>query len=285
MKSNYLFIRLAVLMLGFSFLTACNKDKEDAAAVQEQQDLAAAQSTVELLSEIQDVNSLVSTLDLPGMQQMPSMGGRKAAACGNTTYTFDDNSEVQAITVDYGTGSTCEDGKLRKGKISFTIGSTKESLFSIGVQFIGYESEGKKLSGTYTIGINIEDSDDENSMKYVYSYVFKDATLTFADGTKVSWNSNYLLTIGFIMTDTSLTYTYAMTGGVSGIGRQNNAFSAEITSPLVADFSCRYGLTKGMYLIKTAKHPDATYDFGNGTCDDIATLTINGKSHEIKITN
>ena len=57
-------------------------------------------------------------------------------------------------------------------------------------------------------------------------------------------------------------------------------FTATITDPLRRELDCRWP-TSGTRVISTADHPDREIDFGDGECDNIATVTVDGDSFEL----
>jgi hypothetical protein len=56
---------------------------------------------------------------------------------------------------------------------------------------------------------------------------------------------------------------------------------AEVTSPLVKAFTCRW-ISKGTVKIRV-NDTVGLLDYGNGDCDNEATLTVNGTSRTIKL--
>ena len=74
---------------------------------------------------------------------------------------------------------------------------------------------------------------------------------------------------------------YVITGSSSGSNFEGNSFIASITHGLHVN-SCRY-ITEGIFELTPSGKPTRTFDYGDGICDDNATLTINGKSFQIKL--
>ncbi len=290
MKKSTYYISAFVLLLGISTLSSCNKDKEVTPSTSEkstsEQNFATAKTTLEVIAEIQSLNDLAMSVSMEGTTA-PQAGGRIAAIkelpCGTVAYQLDEETGTGTISIDYGSGQKCADDVLRKGKIIFTTTLTAEDNgLSMHAQFVGYEANSKKLDGNYIVGISINETADA----MIYTYDFKDAVLTYPDGSKISWKSNYVINFSLNMGETEddmPTMTWEMTGGISGTNRQGKTFSAQITSPLSLDIYCAYGITKGTYLLTAQGYSEAVYDFGQGECDNQATLTIDGKSEKVTI--
>ena len=100
------------------------------------------------------------------------------------------------------------------------------------------------------------------------------------DGSKVIWNSERVRT-RILNTDVSV--KYSITGSSNGINGNGVAYTMEIdpTKPLVIGTGCPY-FVSGAVIITTEKR-SALLDYGDGTADAIATLTINGVTKEIKL--
>ena len=76
---------------------------------------------------------------------------------------------------------------------------------------------------------------------------------------------------------------YSITGSATGTSASQNNFSATITSPLIKKMNCRH-IVQGTFTFDPGNgKPVRTVDFGNGTCDDIATVTINGNVYTIQL--
>jgi hypothetical protein len=82
-----------------------------------------------------------------------------------------------------------------------------------------------------------------------------------------------------------------ITGSASGTTAAGNSYTANITSQLIRDFSCtpnsaqqhRHPFIQGTFQFTPSGKPTRTVDFGAGTCDLNATVTINGHTYNITL--
>ena len=76
---------------------------------------------------------------------------------------------------------------------------------------------------------------------------------------------------------------YSITGSASGKSAKGNNFSATITSALIVKLTCK-NIVKGTFDFDpgTGK-PVRTVDYGDGTCDDVATVTIGSKTYTVHL--
>jgi hypothetical protein len=69
-----------------------------------------------------------------------------------------------------------------------------------------------------------------------------------------------------------------------GVGSQEIAFGFSVTDTMFVSTCCAYP-TAGILRITAGGMIPATVDFGDGTCDNVATLTIAGHSQQITLGN
>ena len=70
----------------------------------------------------------------------------------------------------------------------------------------------------------------------------------------------------------------SITGSSKGVNREGRAFTVNITSPLIKASSCKW-IQKGSLEITPDGFKTRTVDFGNGTCDNVATFSVNGNTY------
>lgn len=75
-----------------------------------------------------------------------------------------------------------------------------------------------------------------------------------------------------------------ISGTANGTDRRGKAFSVEIdpANPLRREMGCPY-IVQGIQTIKLEGKKDRTINYGNGTCDNIAVLTIDGNEFEFEL--
>jgi hypothetical protein len=74
----------------------------------------------------------------------------------------------------------------------------------------------------------------------------------------------------------------SITGNSSGKNRLGRTFTTDITSGLIKRSDCKY-ITSGTLELTPEGLRTRTVDFGNGTCDDDATFTVNGQTISFKL--
>ena len=106
--------------------------------------------------------------------------------------------------------------------------------------------------------------------------------ITWPDGTVATRNHTRVREmVAGQSTPTLSDDAYDITGTASGVNRKGNAFTATITTALHVQAGCHYiqsGVVQHTVLNKTY-----TVDFGNGNCDDQATVSRNGRTRTITL--
>jgi hypothetical protein len=194
------------------------------------------------------------------------------------TITVSSATYPKVITIDYGTGCSDGRGPVKKGKIIISLSDT---IINAGaIESIAYDN--------FSIdGLMVERADTvknlgENSEGHWVIQSSAKQTVTKTGGDKIYKQSNETLewTSGFGTADKS-DDIYYKTGSGSISVNDSSVSSQIITKPLLIDRSCQY-ITSGTIEL-TRNGTTTTIDYGDGTCDNKATVTVNGTTEEIDL--
>lgn len=197
------------------------------------------------------------------------------------TITFQNVEGVKTVTIDFGEeGCISFGGKKRTGKVIITFTARHFIPGSIiTTTFENYTVNDIAVEGTKTVT-----NTTPQGGPISHSIVVDGAKLTFPNGTTVEWESDRTRTWSagantpFNPTDD----VYTVGGTHSGKTRNNITYSMSTAAaaPLEYKFSCLVqGFdtpSSGIVDVETSNRPDYTVNFGEGTCDDTYTVTING---------
>jgi hypothetical protein len=212
---------------------------------------------------------------LPGGFGPVKFGVPHIDSCVNVTVSS--SSYPREIVIDYGTGCTDRMGHTRKGKIVIDIsdtitnaGATQTLTYqdfyvdSIKIELTeSLKNLGKNSAGNWVIEKKSDRTITRNMDKSVESSVESD-----------EWIS------GFETTDRTDDIFYESGSGSITIN-DTATFSKNIAKPLLVDRSCEY--IKSGIVVLTKNSNTVTIDYGDGTCDNKATVTINGTTEEIEL--
>jgi NOL1/NOP2/fmu family ribosome biogenesis protein len=199
------------------------------------------------------------------------------------------------VTVDFGTtGCEGRDGKVRKGKLGYTLtGWMRLEGSSLTVSPEAYYVDDYKVEGTRTT-VNLGEN-AENQLQF--SVKVENAVVTDPDGQAVSWESERVRTWiegretgfftpngngGFMGWDGVTDDVYEITGSSAGTNRADINYTVIITEALRVQLNCRH-ITSGVITIEPEGYGARILDYGDGACDNQATLTTRRGSQNITL--
>jgi hypothetical protein len=206
-----------------------------------------------------------------------------------------DTANNKTITIDFGTGYTCSDGRTRKGKIIITFsGPYWKTGTMITHTTDGYEVDGYKVLGTKTV-TNKGWSNYEPTV-YPGGYIKYDihvaGKIVKPAGDTIVWNSDrirkWIYGYGILSYYKWRDDVYALSGTISGKRANGVTYTGEIKEDLVKPLIYPY-IIKGSLEIVTSKGNTISINYGDGdwkkplTWDNKATVTVNDISKEITL--
>lgn len=245
----------------------------------------------EVFDDIMGANNDVGMGDIGIVGRYSDNGAdMRPMSCYTVTMTHPTASFFPArVVIDFGT-TPClgPDGHTRKGKIIITYsarltapGATTETTFE------NFVFDSTKVQGTHKI-TNTSNANQDRSFKVEVI----NGKLTHHNGNFIEWNSTKTITQieGFATPVFPLDDVLKMTGSSRGRAQRGNilvAWESNVVEPLIKRYRCRWinkGRIRSVRANMAANSPwIAILDFGNGVCDNQATLTINGVPRQITL--
>lgn len=185
----------------------------------------------------------------------------------------------KTITIDFGTGCTGPDGRTRKGKlVTVYTGPMIVAGSQATTTFVNYYVDSLKIEGTHIVKNN------STSSTRIFTRTVTNGKITRPSGNYVQWNATHTNTQtgGSATPFIPLDDEFDITGTATGTNYRNThtvSWSRTITNPLHKRFICHW-FNKGTVVLTINAHT-ATLDFGNGGCDNQATITIGGQTYPI----
>ncbi|MGN6604866.1 MAG: hypothetical protein ACTHK8_20590 [Ginsengibacter sp.] len=185
----------------------------------------------------------------------------------------------KTVTIDFGDGCLGKDGKLRKGKIITTYtGPMLQPGSKATTTFENYNVDSFQVEGTHTV------TNTSNSNGFSWKVEIAGGKITNTlNGKWHKWDGERIhQQVGGSDTPFNLLDdVFQVTGSGSGSNSNGISWTSNITDPLIWRFTCRY-ITQGKIEI-TRNNNMGVVDFGDGTCDNKVTITVNGISYNISL--
>ena len=231
------------------------------------------------------VNKEAATGGLSGLTA-DTVYGKLMDDCPISTLSEPLGTFPNTLTIDFGTSCVGYMGLERSGKIIATFsGPYQDAGTTITITTDNYFVNGSKVEGTKMV-VN-EGLNDSGNMWF--SVIVDGGLITLESGETISWNSSRVREWieGSGTTDIE-DDVYALSDGIaaeyaiSGVNRDGVAFTAHIAEPLIKRLDCRY-ITAGILEVTPDGMLTRELDFGDGDCDNQATLTVGEFSVDITL--
>lgn len=191
------------------------------------------------------------------------------------------NPPVYELNLTTGCSNSFNDGKVRTGKwIARVTGPLKVA----GSQMI-IKLENHKTNGfiTYSCDSMIITTVASNTLFTKYNVKLINGVCQSSSWT-IKYSSDRTITHYTKGNPTGTDPVTEVFGTANGTNRQGRGFTVSIpqSSPLMKHKTCQY-VDKGVLTLTPEGFKERTVDFGNGSCDDDATFTVNGSTVAFKL--
>lgn len=195
-----------------------------------------------------------------------------ALSCASVSVNPQGSTFPKTIVIDFGNGCTSADGITRKGKINITLTDYVHNPGAVGTMtFENYYTAGYKVEGTITW----TNTSTQNGISWTRQITNGKVTEPISgyywthEGTK-----SVTQTAGANTPTNLLDDVYSITGNHTVTNPAGKTRTVTITEALEKKTTC-HNVTKGKMKIQAQTH-FAILDYGDGTCDNVATITIDG---------
>jgi len=193
------------------------------------------------------------------------------------TVTHDSLSTLRILKINFGTTNCLSaDGRYRRGQINVTYsGKYKDSASVHSITFTDYFVNDNQVKGTKTV---TNKGHNANGNLTFNISVIGEVIKANNEGT-ITWNSTRVREmLEGESTKNNSDDVYSITGSSSGVNAKGNTYSAIITTALHRALNCKW-FDAGVIEVSQTGKATKTINYGNGTCDSDATVTINGTSY------
>lgn len=200
-----------------------------------------------------------------------SLGRVNTRFCTWSTTTIDQQTPSRfTMEVDFGSGTNCQDGRLRTGKLNVSFqGLWNQNGTIATVTPENYTSSEDALEFTMEITCLGENADGQDE----WTVEVSNGRIYTAQG-PIGWDCEQTFTqIEGQGTADVWDNVYLMEGSTSGTARNTIPFTTTAIEPLRSRLDCRH-VAAGISEITPQGFQSRTLDYGAGTCDNRAILTI-----------
>lgn len=270
-------LKFAIVVTLIVSIASCKKDK------------ANTLEEIETTFEVSENQAVADNIDQDAGDITEESAARNgllgsAIGCGNAiimnwigscaTVTVTGTFPTKNIKIDFGTGCTAPNGKIRKGVINVLLTDSLRNTGSIAtISFDNYFVNGYKKEGT----IIRTNTTVAGSGTRSHNRTITNGRITAPGGR--SWthtcNLDIAQTEGIITPCDLRDDVYNIAGTRTTTNANGNSRTGTTQTTLQKKMNCN-NIDKGILKIQGPNH-FALIDFGNGTCDNEATISIDGR--------
>lgn len=202
----------------------------------------------------------------------------KGGVCPNILIETEEGGWPRTITLDYGDGTELANGRIIAGIIEiFQTAPRTENGAVRTVTFIDFNIDGIGIAGTIVKTFLVDELKVE---------IVRDLTFTLEDGTIIEHDAECTRTWveGRNTPLDPADNVFAIEGFVNCEDSDGNIYRRTITKALMKRGNCRYIVAGEASLSKNGV-AFATINYGDGTCDNVATMTTAQGRKQFRIGN
>ncbi len=281
---NILHLLMCIAGAGVLAITSCKKDKDNDTDYESARDNAFAEFSYQEASDIAN-----QAMEGGNLTVFKTSSGNLVLNDSCATITLDSiGVNHLLLIIDFGpTYIQCNTtGKRRKGKIlvDFT-GQYRDVGHVHTISFENYFVNDYKIGGTKTVENTGLNTNGNTQFDIEVNGNITDPngrTMTWTSNRKREWAEGEATTYGTNGIDGIIDDVYLISGTASGSSFEGNSFTASITQALRVQLNCR-NIVSGKFELTPSGKATRYFDYGNGTCDTYATVTINDKQYTVTL--
>ncbi|NNM21925.1 MAG: hypothetical protein HKO54_00100 [Flavobacteriaceae bacterium] len=268
MKSFGLKIGMLTILSISLLVTSCSKD--ETATVADESPAITADQTRQTAEAEMTTDEVLSIVEMAYAENEEDDGRTASLFTDCVTITISFENGVTFVTLDFGFGCQLNNGAIVSGIINLTYGPVVAGTRTITVVFEDFTYNSKEVAGGATIyrERNNANGNPQSTVNKDLQITFPSGVIANVTGTRVAewiegvgsgtWMDNVFLITGDRQIEVSTGFTH----------------DALVTVPLRREATCPHFVSGEIEI--TRNNGNGNLDFGDGTCDNIAILTVNG---------
>ncbi|MEZ4875606.1 MAG: hypothetical protein R2793_09235 [Flavobacteriaceae bacterium] len=259
------------------FLNSCKKD--DSNTPEEINFSAESTTRAAQMDNISEGSQNIAESGYVQIEEPGRMPNSYFPSCATFTLTVDGNGGG-TIVIDFGEGCQLFNGATVSGKINMDYGPILVGVRTINYQYDNFTYNGNGVEGGGTITRDIENNNGNPQ-----STINENITVTFTGTTLTGTRSAQRIAewVEGVGSGTWTDNVYHIEGNWETNLSNGFSRSGVVTQTLVRKASCLY-LVSGAITV-SQENLTGILDFGDGVCDNLATITFNGQEFPIILGN
>lgn len=271
---------LGLVVLGL-VMSSCSDSDDNTVIENEAQDIAEIQQS----AQIDQIDNVLGDIVVEVYEQQEGNLGRMANT-GSTSFIPDcvtitvvAQQNFREVTVDFGTEGCVVQGHLLRGQIVFDYTRDPEAQqIEINYNLVDFFVDAKNVIGSRSILRELanENGNPQFTHDLSLTVIWPNGVQASREGTRIrEWVEGFG---SGVFSDN----VFEITGDWTATFVNGNTHSYEVVIPLRREVGCMYLVSGSVDVERT--NFGGIFDFGDGTCDDLATFTFNnGTEIEVQL--
>ena len=274
MKTRFVKLGMLTLALGTFLFTSCSKDEAVADETTETSALTAEES--QLTAEADETtDASFNMIDIAYAEVEEEAGRNLSYFPDCVTITISMENGVKFVTLDFGLGCELRNGAIVSGIVNLTYVPSQAATLTITFAFDNFVYNDKAVAGGGSIF-----RERNNANGNPQSTVDKDIVITYPSGTTADVTGTRVAEwIEGVGSGTWVDNAFLVTGNRDIDVSTGFTHSAIVTEALRREATCPF-FVSGVIDI-TRNNGEGSLDYGEGVCDNLATLIVNGEEYTI----
>lgn len=277
---------LGVVLVGLMAFAACQKNNLSAP----DSEATLANTNARIDNESNKLEDLVNSIAVVPAPNVPGGklegGGIISLLPSCATVTVDTISNPHSIVIDFGTTPClCDqwDNRYREGIVTVTwTGGYRQPGTVITYTTTNYargDAADQMDQISFSKTVTNEGLNDSGNLHY---HIVTTGSETTFDGLTSNWSSDKeKIWLQGEPTPDKGDDVYSFSGSMSGTNANGVSYTGTIVDPLMKD-ACDWYVSGTVQFTRT-NLPDVVLNYGDGMCDDQATITVNGQTKTITL--
>lgn len=275
MKRELCYVNFFFVVIALLFVLSCQKDKSTTDV-----------DNSPFNSNSVEKNALIATAAFDELNDFAQSGfeatsrkGETFGSCPSVSVNF--MTTPFSILLDWGTGCLYGDGITRSGTIIITLSGMMNEKNSVATMRIeNFIADGKKISGTTKITY-LGPNAGNNWPRYS---IVSEGKIEFPDKSVVTCRSESVRLQAEGSKTTSITDDVWRTEiqSARGVNKDGTTWTGKTTKVMIKKGDCKW-YNSGTFVITPETGDVKTIDFGDGACDNKATLKTGDKTIDITL--
>lgn len=269
MNCKTLLLPVGLLLIGATLFSSCKRE-----TVTFDGELYSAIDNSFAESEFSAIRTMFDTEARADSNVYGKVGSTTGFYCPDAVITITNLTATGAeMSIDFGSGTNCLDGRLRTGQLNAVFsGKWKDAGSSVVITPSNYTVSGYSLSFTETITYQGLNTDNDP----YWTTTVANGVINHPTQGGTSWSC--IRTTTWVEGNTDLdpaNNVYEVFGTANGVSRQGISYIVSVNeaTPLRVETGCQY-ITSGLLSLTPAQRTARNIDYGTGTCDNQATLSV-----------